>query len=506
MSLKKNALANYTGTIYSAIIGIVILPLYMAELSTEAFGLIGFFTLMQAWFNLLDFGLNAAFARQVSSARGKNSNFLGIKKLLQYIELFLAVIAALLVIAIYYASNWLVTSWIRIEYLEVEQVASCLILMGFIFGLRLFISFYRSAISSMEHQVWLNTVLVFLLTVRFVGAWLCLHFLNFDVLAFFQYQLVVSFLELLILAYYFYRIMPGADKNTVTNSSAVNFKSFIPYALSIAYTSLLWVLITQLDKVILSNLLSLSDFAYFSLVIILAAGVMQLSIPISEAILPRLTSLYSQKKEADFLLVYRWATQVVTTVTLSTSLMIAFFSPQLLFAWTGDKEVAEWGGSILFWFVLGNAILAISTFQYYLQRAYGRMCLHVIGATVSAFIQLPVIYYSAYYYGVYGVAISWFSFRLCWFFVWTAIVHNKFLPGYHLMWLTKDIAPIAFTACVMVFLLSYGVDIPLTESRLSIFIQLSLLGLFTLVTVAFSSSLLRQRIINFIIKRRALYY
>jgi O-antigen/teichoic acid export membrane protein len=500
MSLKKNAIANYAGTIYSAIIGIAILPLYLVELGTEAFGLIGLFTLMQAWFNLLDFGLSAAFARQVASARGGCNHFLDIRKLLKYIEFFLAFIAASIVIAIYYSSNWLVTSWIRIEYLDVELVASCLILMGAIFGLRLFISLYRSAISSMEHQVWLNIVLVALLTIRFFGAWLCLHFLNFDILAFFQYQLFISFLELLLLAYYFYRIMPSADKKTVTNSSVGKIKSLIPYALSIAYTSLLWVLITQLDKVVLSSLLSLSDFAYFSLVIILAAGVMQLSTPISEAILPRLTSLYSQQKEADLLLLYRWATQVVTTVTLSTSLMVAFFSPQLLFAWTGDKQVAEWGGSILFWFVLGNAILAISTFQYYLQRAYGRMRLHVIGATISALIQLPVIYYSAYYYGAHGVAISWFSFRLCWFFLWTAIVHNKFLPGFHLAWLAKDIAPIAFTACVMAFILSHGVDISLTESRLSIFIQLSLLGLFTLVTVSFSSSLLRQRLINLITK------
>ena len=501
MSLKKNALANYVGVVYTAIIGIAILPLYLDELGAEAFGLIGFFTLMQSWFNLLDFGLNSAFSRQISFAKGLNSNFLEIKKLLKHIELILVSIAFLVVIIIFLSKTWLATRWMSIEYLDLELVANCLMLMGVIFGLRLFISFYRCAISSMEHQVWLNITLVIVLTIRFIGAWFCLHFLNFDVLDFFQYQLVISCLELLLLAFYFYRIMPHPSKNHVTISPAVTLKSVMPYALSIAYTSLLWIMITQVDKVVLSTALSLSDFAYFSLVIILAAGVIQLAMPISEAILPRLTSLYSQQKIGDLKLVYRWATQVVTTITLSTSLMVAFFSPQLLFAWTGDKQVAEWGGGILFWFVLGNGILAISTFQYYLQRAYGEMRLHIIGATVSAVIQVPIIYLSAVNYGAQGVAISWFCIRFSWFFVWTAIVHSKFLPGFHLTWLAKDIAPIALTSCTVVLLFNSFIDISLADSRIDIFLQLSLMGLCTLMVVALSSSLLRQRFINFLLNK-----
>jgi O-antigen/teichoic acid export membrane protein len=501
MSLKKNSVANYVGTIYTAIIGIGILPLYLAELGTEAFGLVGLFTLMQAWFNLLDFGLTSALSREIAFTRGSRSNFWGIKKLLKHIELILAFIASLLVAIVYVSSDWIATSWMKIEYLDLQLAINSIMLMGVIFGLRLFTSLYRSAINSMEHQVWLNASLVTMLSIRFVGAWLCLHFLNFDIVDFFQYQLVISCIELFLLAFYFYRIMPLIHEDDIATPSVIPIKSIMPYALSIAYTSLLWIVITHIDKVVLSNALSLSDFAYFSLVIILSAGVIQLSTPISEAILPRLTVLYAQKNVEDFLLVYRWATQVVTAITLTVSLMVALFSPQLLFAWTGDKQVAEWGGTVLIWFVLGNGILAISTFQYYLQRAYGDMRLHIVGATISAIIQVPIIYYSAVHYGAYGVAVSWFCVRLLWFLGWTAIVHNKFLPGFHLTWIMKDIAPIALTSCAIVFIFSYFINVSLEESRLSIFIQLCLLGLCALTVVAFSSSLLRQHFMNLMNKR-----
>lgn len=500
MSLKRNAIANYIGAIYTAIIGIVVLPLYLDELGPEAFGLIGFFTLMQAWFNLLDFGLSSAFAREVASTRGLNNNFIKIKKLLKSIELILGAIAVSIAVIIYNSSMWLSVSWMTVEYLNLDTVAHCFTLMGIIFGLRLLSSLYRSAISSMEHQVWLNIVSVTLLTIRFVGAWLCLHYLHFDILAFFYYQIVVSSVELSLLAFYFYRIMPNDSIKASPNLSVVSIKTVLPYSLSIAYAAVLWVIATQLDKIILSNTLLLSEYAYFSLVIILAAGVMQLSNPISEAVLPRLTGLYSQKNREQLVLLYRWSAQVISVVVLSTALMVAFFSQELLFAWTGNKELAFWGKDILYWFVLGNGILAISAVQYSLQRAICKMRLYVIGATVSAIIQIPIIYYAATNHGAYGVAISWFSFRVCWFFIWTAIVHSKYLPCFHFSWLIRDIAPIAFTSYAVVFSFKYLIPVSLGETRLSIFVQLSILGLCTLSIVALSSSLLRQRFLNFIHK------
>ena len=69
MSLKKNIVASYATQIYVTLVGILILPLYLKYLGAEAYGLVGLFTMLQAWFNLLDMGLTPTVARETALLR-----------------------------------------------------------------------------------------------------------------------------------------------------------------------------------------------------------------------------------------------------------------------------------------------------------------------------------------------------------------------------------------------------------------------------------------------------
>lgn len=69
MSLKRNILANYASQIYVTLIGIVVLPLYIKYMGAEAFGLVGFFAMLQVWFNLLNVGLTPAMVHETACFR-----------------------------------------------------------------------------------------------------------------------------------------------------------------------------------------------------------------------------------------------------------------------------------------------------------------------------------------------------------------------------------------------------------------------------------------------------
>ena len=71
--LKKNIIANYIGQFYLIVIGIIMLPFYLEYLGAEAYGLVGFFALMQSWMVLLDMGISPTLSREVARVRG-NSN------------------------------------------------------------------------------------------------------------------------------------------------------------------------------------------------------------------------------------------------------------------------------------------------------------------------------------------------------------------------------------------------------------------------------------------------
>lgn len=64
MGMRSNILANYASQFYVTIIGIVTVPLYIQYMGAEAYGLVGFFAMLQAWFLMLDMGLTPTIARE----------------------------------------------------------------------------------------------------------------------------------------------------------------------------------------------------------------------------------------------------------------------------------------------------------------------------------------------------------------------------------------------------------------------------------------------------------
>ncbi|MFY0699750.1 MAG: hypothetical protein JXR04_02970 [Bermanella sp.] len=495
MSVKTNTIANYIGQFYMMLIGIVVTPLYLKHLGAEAYGLVGFFALMQAWMNLLDLGLSPTLGRQAAYTRGQLNGFEAFKRLVKSFEVLFLVLALIIVCVIYFLSDWIAISWIKSDNIEINTLVYCVVLMGVMIGLRWFSGLYRSGINGLEDQVWLNTANIILTSLKFLGALYLLTFISQDIRLFFEYQLVIGLIELAVFAIRFYSNLPA----TKIRTSLIAFdwpavKSVAPFALGTAYTAGIWVLITQTDKLILSGVLSLAEFGYLSLVALVAGGITMLSGPISQAIMPRLTVLYSQDNKNELLKLYSNASQLVTVISLSVSLTVGLYAEPLIYAWTGDKEAAEWGAGVLIWFALGNGVLAIGAFQYYLQSAFGQLRLHVIGSTISAIIQVPLIFYAATNYGVQGAGITWFSFRVIWFLCWTPMVHNKFAPGFHYMWMLKGIVPISVVTISMALGIQYLITLELNQNRLILFLKLISLGILLFIISALSSTAIRQRI------------
>lgn len=479
------------------LIGIVVTPLYLQYLGSEAYGLVGFFALMQAWMNLLDMGLSPTLSRQAAYARGIKNGFEEFKRLLKSFEVIFFTLAVSIILIIYFFSSWISQSWITVESLDLKILTYCIVLMGVMIGLRWFVGLYRSGINGLEDQVWLNKANILIATLKFAGALLLLAFVTQEIQHFFEYQLIIAVIEVLVFAAHFYSTLPKTKQNPppiLFDWHAV--KKVTPFAASIAYTAGIWVLLTQTDKLILSGTLTLSEFGYFSLVALVAGGVTMISGPISQAIMPRLTLLFSQNNKTELLNLYSKGSQLVTVISLSVALMVGFYAEPLIYAWSGNHEAAEWGAKVLIWFALGNGILSISAFQYYLQTAFGELKLHVIGSTISALIQVPLIFYAAINYGAIGAGVAWFSFRVIWFFIWFPIVHNKFIPGFHLKWLFKEILPIIIITTTAAATLNYFVALDLSENRLILFMQMIALGLLVLLASAISSKAVRQQVLR----------
>ena len=495
MALRTNIIANYVGTGYNLLIGIVILPLYLGYMGAEAYGLVGFFTLMQVWLNILDLGLSPTLNRQAAAATSKANGYQQFVAVLKSFEVIFCLLGVITLAVIMLSSQWMSKHWFQAAVLSAADIQLSLQLMGAIIALRWLTALYRSGILGFEYQVWNNVVSSVYASFRFIGSLLLVAYISNDILHFFYYQLALALVEFVVLRNKLYRILPkGLDLRWRFDWPAV--KSVAPFALGVAYTAALWVAVTQLDKLILSTLLPLQQFGYFSLVTVICSGLLHITFPVSVAIQPRLTALLAQGKVAQMQQLYRLATRFVAVVSAAVVVIMVVYAEPLLLAWTGDPQAASWGAPVLIWFALGNAMLTLGTFQYYLQFAYGRMRLHVIGSTVAAILQVPVIFYAALHYGALGAGVSWFAFRSLFFLVWPPVVHHKFAPGLHWRWLARDVLPAVVTSALLIWLWQQLWPLSLQTERLMLVAQLMALSALTLVAmlaIGFGSEVLKRR-------------
>lgn len=103
--LKRNLIANYLGQGWTALMGLVFVPLYIKYLGIESYGLIGLFAVLQAWLSLLDMGMTPTLSREMARFTGGAHNAQSIRDLLKSIEIISLAIAMLIALGICF---WLV--------------------------------------------------------------------------------------------------------------------------------------------------------------------------------------------------------------------------------------------------------------------------------------------------------------------------------------------------------------------------------------------------------------
>jgi O-antigen/teichoic acid export membrane protein len=457
MNLKRNILANYASQLYVTAAGIIMVPMYIQYMGAEAYGLVGFFAMLQVWFNLLDMGLTPTMARESARYHGGACTALEYRRLARALEGVFCAVALLGGIFLYALAEPMATGWLKAAQLPTQEITQALQLIALIVALRWMSGLYRGVITGAERLVWLSGFNSLVATGRFVLVLPVLIFVSAAPKAFFIFQLGVAVFELLGLTWMAYRLLPAIPKGQRIHWKWAPLKPVLKFSLSIAFTSSVWVLVTQTDKLVLSKILPLADYGYFTVPVLVASGIMMVTGPVSSAIMPRMTRLQAEGKHNELIAVYRQATQLVTVLATPVALVLVFFAPQVLWAWTGGAVLVEKAAPVLSLYAIGYAFLAVSAFPYYLQYAKGNLRLHLIGNALFVLFLIPSVIWAATHHGMSGAGWAWLIANATYFFVWTPLVHRKFAPGLHMNWLLSDILrpiifPLSAAALLVVFM------------------------------------------------------
>jgi len=423
------------------------IPSYISFLGIEAYGLIGLFALIQVWLGLLDIGMTPTLGREMARFTGGIHSAQSIRDLLRSVEIIAVGIALLIAGIIALGSNWIATHWLQAERLPIEVVAQAFTVMGLVTALRFVEGIYRSCIVGLQRQVLFNGINSAMATLRGLGAIAILAWVSPTIQAFFLWQGFVSMATLAILAASVYATLPRAERGGHFSRSAL--RSVWRFAGGMIGITFLSLLVTQLDKILLSKLLSLSEYGYYTLAATAAAGIYVLIGPIAQAWYPRLCELYALDNPSALAETYHQGAQLTSVIAGSAALVLILFSETFLRLWTQDAELAQRVSPLLSLLMLGNLLNGLMWIPYKTQLAHGWTSLTVRTNIIAVTIIVPAILWVTPRYGAEGAAWVWVSLNAGYLLVGVHFMYRRILTGEKWRWYGEDVlAPLAAGALV----------------------------------------------------------
>ena len=405
MSLKRNVLANYLGQAWSAIMSLAFVPLYIKYLGIEAYGLIGIFVVLQAWLSLLDLGTKPALAREMARFTGGGLDAQSVWDLLRSIEIVALGVAVLIGLGIFTTSGWFAGSWVQPDQIPNDVVVHAFTLMGLVIAVRFVENIYTNSIAGLQRQVLQNAVTVVMATLRGLGSVVILVWVSPTIEAFFVWQGLVSVATAAVFMVVVYRILPKPPRAARFSVSALRkVWRFAAGMLSITFLALL---LTQVDKIVLSRILTLEAFGYYSLAAAVAGGLYILTNPIAAAFYPRFIELVTRHDELVLREAYHLGAQLVTVLMGSAALILIVFSERILLLWTADPELTKQVTPIINVLVLGTFLNCLMWIPYQAQLAHGWTSLSIRINTVAVVLLVPAILWVVPVYGAIGAAWMW---------------------------------------------------------------------------------------------------
>jgi O-antigen/teichoic acid export membrane protein len=213
--------------------------------------------------------------------------------------------------------------------------------------------------------------------------------------------------------------------------------------------SFLAVILTQLDKVILSKILSLEMLGYYMLASTVGMSLGRLFTPVFFSIYPKFTQLVSINDQDGLKRLYHKCCQFISVLIFPVAIVIALFSYEILLVWTQNPATAEKTHLILSIMICGSAFNGLMNPPYALQLAFGWTSLPIYANLISVILFVPLIILMVACFGAIGGAIAWLVLNIGYVIFWIPKMHKKLLLKEKWRWYCQDVC-VPLVACTFV--------------------------------------------------------
>lgn len=445
-TVGRNILANAAGAGIGVLVFFTVVPIYLRLLGAEAYGLIGVLTTLTIAATALDLGLGATMNREVARMTAQptpGAGFADVVATLQAACWAIGIAGGLLFVA---TAPAVATRWLTFSVLSAGEVQRSLALMGAALPALVLRGFYVAALNGLQRQGLTNLIQVGGHVARGAVSVIALQVVAPTASVFFATQLVLYYIELALLVVATRASLPSAAHRGQIRPSTI--RPVLAFSGGTGATMLLGLALMSMDQVLLSAILPLAEFGYYSLAVTVAAALGQVVRPVTTAVYPRFSQLFERGETHRAAEDYHFFSQVVAVGVLPLGAVLIFFPAEVLTLWTRDPELVRHAALVLSLRTLGTVLNALMHVPHVVQLAFGWSTLGARINAAAVLVMTPIIVTLSWFWGGRGAALAWIILNVGILVIAMARMHTRVLPGELGRWYGHLLLPAVVVAIV----------------------------------------------------------
>jgi len=449
-SLRRNITANFAGKLWATALGLVFPPIYARLLGIESYGLVGVWSSLTAVLGILDLGLSTTLTRELArySTDDDESSHREMRNAVRTIEVVFWAVGAVAGGGIVILAPFVAQHWVNAQHISSDLVARSIRVMGIAFALQWPMGVYNGGLLGLQKQVAANIIQVAFTTIRVLGAAVLVWKISAAIDVFFVWQAAVMATQTLVTKVALAKSLPGSERAGTFQLEllARNWR----FSTGMFFISISSIALTQTDKIIVSKLLPLAQFGYYTLAWAVGGALTNFTNPVFVAVFPRLTQIAKKNQPEELSRVYHASCQIISVVLLPAAAVLSLFSREVLTAWSGDPRLVAEASNVVAVVAIGTALNGLMNIPYALTLAFGWTRLNAVANLIAVLLMAPMEYWLTKSYGLTGAAIGWLALNFGYVAILMPIIHRRLLRGEVWRWYLVDVGlPLAGLATVV---------------------------------------------------------
>jgi O-antigen/teichoic acid export membrane protein len=478
-TVKTNVIANYVGKIWTGGLNILLIPVYIKFLGIEAYGLVGFFASLSSVLGILDLGIGATLNREIAKFSIFEESVKNQRNLVKTLGVVYWAIALGSFFIVFFSASYISESWLNNEVLQPASARFSIQMMAVSIALNFPVSLYQGGLMGMQKQVLVNKIQMFVSTFRNVGVILVFLVVKPSIEIFFVWQAIASLLSVTIFYFSIWKLLPKEYGGGFFSISLI--RNIWRYAAAVSASAIIGVILSQLDKVILSKTLSLESFGYYNIASNLASSIWMIIVPYNSALFPKLVQLSEGSAFGELKSIFHRSSQLLSLILFPFCSVLIFFSYEVLIIWTNDINIANNVYQIVSLLAFGIMLNGMASLPSNLASASGWPMLITYTNLIQSVFIIPLILILVNLYGALGAAISWVIMNSTYILFMVPYFFTKILINEKKGWYFRDtLIPLFFSFCVSFF---FKIFIPHDCSSFVLLLWISVAFFFSLVSI-----------------------